>query len=398
MSLLGNLNGMDAVLETDLHVKMLLNRISPALSELFKPANSRIMETLTNLFPQSTKDWSTVKPLDKIVLCISRGITLAVFGPPACDDMLLNKTFVKHTQHVFTIGFAMRLVPWFLQPALVWCLPAKWHIRWTWETLRRFVYPEVERRLHEKAEAGRPNLDLISCMVQDAKRPQDANPELLAGLIGSIAAGATYSSAALIIGVISDLVAQPHFLEEIREEIRAKHAEVKGNWTSKTFDGLVKLDSAMKETLRLAPGALIIYSRKILGDITLSSGLKLQKGQYITVSGHSRAMDPDVFPNPQVYDALRSYNQNLGEHRARPFNNVLADDFRWGAGRWACPGRHIATQTSKAILVKLLDEYDFKFLDGKRPNNALLHEFVFFHPDTKMLVRRRESNCGIVFS
>ena len=34
----------------------------------------------------------------------------------------------------------------------------------------------------------------------------------------------------------------------------------------------------------------------------------------------------------------------------------------------------------KIILVKLLDEYKFKFVSGKRPPNPLLHEFVFFHP------------------
>ena len=291
----------------------------------------------------------------------------------------------------------MRLVPWFLQPAVVWFLPAKWRLRRTWKTLRGFVYPEIRRRSLEKGKGNRGNIDLISCMVQDARTPRDADPELLTGLIGSIAAGATYSSAALIIGVISDLVAYPHFLDEIREEIRVKHEEVGGDWSHKTLESLEKLDSAMKETLRLAPGALIIYSRKILGDITLSSGLKLRKGQFITVSGHARAMDPKIYPNPRGYDALRSYNQNLDEHRAKPFNNVLADDFRWGAGRWACPGRYVATQTSKAILVKLLDEYEFKFTTGKRPDNAFLHEFVFFHPETEMLVRRRETNSGIEF-
>ena len=90
---------MNAVLETDLHVKMLLNHISPALPQLFRPAAVRITETMTNLLPQNTHEWTKVKPLDIIVLCISRGITLAAFGSPACDDMLLNQTFMEHTQN-----------------------------------------------------------------------------------------------------------------------------------------------------------------------------------------------------------------------------------------------------------------------------------------------------------
>lgn len=296
---------------------------------------------------------------------------------------------------VFSVAFTMRLVPWFLQPVLVWLLPQKWRLRQTWKTLERFVYPEVERRLSGNGCEGRT--DLVSCMVREAKDGQDADPKLIKGIVGSTAAGATYSSAALIVGVVADLVANPHFLEEIREEIRTKHQEVDGNWEVEAFNGLEKLDSAMKETVRLAPGTYLVYSRVILNHHTLSDGLKLKKGQFVCISGYSRATDPYLFPSPKEYDALRAYNQNLQGHRARPFSSVLADDFRWGAGRWACPGRYIATLMAKVILVKLLDEYEFKFVGEKRPPNALLHEFVFFHPDTKLLTRRRETNSGIVY-
>ncbi|MCJ1405149.1 hypothetical protein MMC11_008375 [Xylographa trunciseda] len=394
-TLLGHLNGMDVVLKTNHHVKMLLNRITPALPELLKPSRIRIEESLTSLFPQSTDAWIAVKPVDKIVLCISRGITLATFGTPTCDDPELVRTFMEHTRNVFSVAFTLRLVPWFLQPILVWLHPHKWCLRQTWKTLERFVLPEVARRLSEKGCEGRT--DLISCMVREAKDEQDADPQLIKGIVGSTAAGATYSSAALIVGVVADLLANPHFLEEVREEIRAKHQKVDGNWDIEAFNGLEKLDSAMKETVRLAPGTYLVYSRVMLNDHTLSDGLKLKKGQFVCISGYSRATDPTLFPNPKKYDALRAYKQNLQDHRARPFSSVLADDFRWGAGRWACPGRYIATLFAKIILVKLLDEYEFKLIDGVRPPNALLHEFVFFHPDTELLIRRRETNSGIVY-
>ena len=289
----------------------------------------------------------------------------------------------------------MRLVPWVLQPVLVWLHPDKWRLEQTWNTLERFVYPEVERRISNKDCEGRN--DLISCMIREAKDQLDANPQLIKGIVGSTAAGATYSSAALIVGVIADLVANRHFLEEIREEIRTKHEEVDGNWDIEAFNGLEKLDSAMKETVRLAPGTYLVYSRVMQNDHTLSDGLKLKKGQFICISGYSRANDPDLFPNPKKYDALRAYRQDLQDHRARPFSSVLADDYRWGAGRWACPGRYIATLMAKVILVKLLDGYEFEFIGGERPPNALLHEFVFFHPDTELLMRRREVCSGIVY-
>ena len=249
--------------------------------------------------------------------------------------------------------------------------------------------------LSDKGCEGRP--DLISYMIREAKDGQDADPRLIKGIVGSSAAGATYSSPALIVGVVADLVAHPRFLEEIREELRTKHEEVDGNWDLDAYNGLEKLDSAMKETVRLAPGTCLLYSRGILNDHTLSNGLSLKKGQFVCISGYSRAMDAHFFPDPNRYDALRAYNQNLQDHRARPFSNVLADDYRWGAGRWACPGRYIATLMAKVILVKLLDEYELKFFSETCPQKTLLHEFIFFHPNTKLRVRRREINSGIKY-
>lgn len=90
---------MDVVLQTDHHVKLLLNKVTPALPKLLQPASVRIEETLKSLFPQDTQQWTPVKPVDKVVLCISRGVSLATFGAPTCDDPRLYTTFMEHTRN-----------------------------------------------------------------------------------------------------------------------------------------------------------------------------------------------------------------------------------------------------------------------------------------------------------
>jgi cytochrome P450 len=104
-----------------------------------------------------------------------------------------------------------------------------------------------------------------------------------------------------------------------------------------------------------------------------------------------------LFPDPLEFDGLRAHDRDLEKHRAQPFRSVNeGEDHRWGAGRWACPGRFMASLMAKVILVKLLDEYDFKFVDGKRPPTQVLHEFVFISPKSKILMRRREQHSSIV--
>lgn len=62
----------------------------------------------------------------------------------------------------------------------------------------------------------------------------------------------------------------------------------------------------------------------------------------------------------------------------------------FGHGRYACPGRFFASNIMKIILTELLMRYEFKFVEGQtRPENLNADEFLYAHPDSKLLVRKR---------
>ncbi|KAL1874572.1 hypothetical protein Plec18167_005803 [Paecilomyces lecythidis] len=215
-------------------------------------------------------------------------------------------------------------------------------------------------------------------------------------LFTSLLAGGIYSSANFIVSVLLDLLENPQFLEEIRGEIEQKHGEVGGHWDFEALNSLHKLESAFKETIRLTPGSLTTYSRVVLKNHTLSNGIRLKKGQFICVSSNCRAKDSAIYSFPEEYDGMRAYNRDLQDHIARPFRGLHSQEFRWGSGRWACAGRYFASLISKVIIVKLLDEYDFKLVDDRgRPSRTVLHEFIYVKPGVKILMRRRTTNLGI---
>lgn len=294
--------------------------------------------------------------------------------------------------------FTMRFVPTILQPVFVWLVPYKWRFESKFKELLSFIVPIVEKHKAEKlsgSATSKPST-FAGWMVEDAKKAVEEDPYTITQLVGALAAGGAYSSANLISATLLDLAAHPQVLEEIREEIRQKHIEVNGCWDFKALDSLLKLDSAFKETLRLTPGSLLTYSRVMLQDHTLSSGIPLKKGQFICFSSYYRALDNEVYPDADKYDPLRAYNRDLKEHTEKPFKGAYGQDFRWGAGRWACSGRYLASMITKFIAVKLLDEYDFTYVEeGVRPPNSTVHEFVFIDPGTKIKMRRRKSNLGI---
>ena len=297
----------------------------------------------------------------------------------------------------------MRCIPQLLQPFLVWLLPAKWRLLGGWAKLRGYVVPRVMQLKKQYRVIGRKdsvsvNPDIISWMVEDGRNELERDSQVLTTLVGSIAAGSTYSITNFCCRTIMDLASHPDILEIVRTEIRQKHIELKGRWTMAAMASLEKLESAMKESSRLTPGTLLIYSRVVKKDHMLSNGIQLKKGQFITMSASARAMDPNIFENPRKYNGLRFCADNMIEkHRSKPFSSINTDTLTWGAGRWACPGRLITDMSAKILLVKLIDEYDFAFVEEKPLTRSIMHEFLFFHPENTMLVRRRSDASGIVF-
>ncbi|EAQ85381.1 hypothetical protein CHGG_09395 [Chaetomium globosum CBS 148.51] len=370
--LLGHLTGMGVVRKTSFHVRVLLSYISPALPALFALTGARIAAAIGEEFPQRVGEWVVMKPSKAVVRCV-----------------------------MFQVCFAMRCVPACLQPVLVWLLPPKWKLLRGWRKLTSYVVPRVQQLKEEFTKNGpdrKVNPDVLSWMVEAGRSELERDPNVLTALVGSIAAGSTYSIANFCCRTIMDMVAHPDVLEAVRAEIREKHVQVRGRWDMAALASLEKLESAMKESARLTPGTLLVYSRVVKKDHVLSNGLALKKGQFVTMSGATRTMNPEYFEDPREYHGLRFCAEDkIEEHRARPFKDIDTDILTWGAGRWACPGRLISDLAAKILLVKLLDEYDFGFVGNKPLARHSMHEFLFFHPENQMLVRRRENSRGIVF-
>lgn len=299
---------------------------------------------------------------------------------------------------MFAVALTLRFLPSILHPVLVWLLPAKWRLNHNWRELESYVSPEVQRlsKIHEDGKTTAEN-DLLSWMVRDASTAFEKDPSVLTILCGSVATAAIFSNANLMCHALADFAAHPEVLEAVRSEIRSRHAAIGGRWDMNALSDLDKLESAMKETARLASSPLIVYNRVVQQDYVVG-GIHLKKGQFVTMSGRERTMDPALFENPESYDGLRFCRPDkLEEHRAKAFRTVDTDILTWGAGRAACPGRLIADVAAKIFLIQMIDEYDFALVDGKPLKPGVLHEFVFFNPESKILVRRRHDAVGIRF-
>ena len=127
--------------------------------------------------------------------------------------------------------------------------------------------------------------------------------------------------------------------------------------------------------------------------LTLSDGTYLPKGTFIAVAAASPPLDPEVTPDPETFDAFRSYRKRLepGESTRHQYGMVDKDHMHFGHGKHVCPGRFLAVNELKLILGFFLLNYNLKYPEGKgRPVNKTVDEFIFADPTATVLIKKRK--------
>ena len=101
--------------------------------------------------------------------------------------------------------------------------------------------------------------------------------------------------------------------------------------------------------------------------------------------------DPDIM-DPEVFDGLRYWKLRSQEGHAFKHQFATTDSYslHFGHGRFACPGRFLASNVIKLILARLLLTHDFRFPETcGRPKDIPAHEYVFPNPQGEIEFRER---------
>lgn len=287
----------------------------------------------------------------------------------------------------------MRLFPTWMHPLLAQCLPSIWKGHGYIKAAQKLLAPEISRRRNlmasEKLDQATKQT-LLSWMIECATG-DESDPMHLAHLEIVISLAAIHTSQMNAVHVLYDLVSNPGYIEQIREEIE-EVAQETGGWQKTSYAKLRKLDSFMKESQRFNPPSMLSYHRLMQENHTLSDGTQLPKGSHICMPVNAIQNDPDVTPHPESFDGFRYYKdrQNPGEGHLHQFATTEKSLLNFGHGKYACPGRFFASLEIKVILVRFIMLYDFKLLPNQgRPVSLKAHEFLFPDPNGELLIRGR---------
>ena len=171
-----------------------------------------------------------------------------------------------------------------------------------------------------------------------------------------------------------------------------------GLWSKRDLNKLSKLDSCIRESLRMTPLIAWGSGRKVMTDglITPFSNIQLPQGSTVAIPSFAINHSSDNYDNPLQYKPFR-FSGSSSMPGAPSTSNVkfattLDGAFTsFGGSKHACPGRFFAVDHAKLLLVYMIENYDFESLN-KRPEKIWAGHLNVPHLQLKIRITRRESS------
>lgn len=280
------------------------------------------------------------------------------------------------------------------------------------------LVPEIEKRLqeHEVLESKKNTgdstkrnnnnkNDFLEWSIPQAKShpdPRMLDPETLACRVLMLNFGAIHTTSFTMTHAIFDLFSSsPEHVEELRTEIASVLTRHGGEWSKKAMQQMEKLDSLVRESLRLNMASTFGVPRLVIGKggFITSSGVHVPRGNIVAVPGKNIAREEDFYPEADTYKPFRfsdmrgASNQDVEYvKRARQAAATTSPEFLpFGHGRHACPGRFFAVAQLKLILGYMMMNYEVEMLE-ERPADIYIGVAKLPPLGSKIRIRRRQAS------
>ncbi|KAK4184221.1 putative cytochrome P450 E-class, group IV [Podospora australis] len=369
------------------------SNLTPSLVRLNPTIAEEVLESFRRELPECN-DWTSVNinyKLLRIVALVSGRIFIGTELSRSDEyiDMAIN-----YTVELMEARRAVdEIKPW-LRPFLANRLPEVKKLDQRLKEADRLIKPVVAERRNRTE--NKPD-DVMQWLLDGQAKYGAYTTETLARIQLGISFAAIHTTTLTSTNVFYNLAAYPQYLPILREEICNVLAEHK-TYTSVALQSMKRLDSFIKETMRLDPAGATSMQRQVNKPFTLSNGQYIPAGVIIEIPAHAVSRDPEVFEDPEEFKPWRFYDMRQQAREAgeaeqaaqHQFVSVNPSVLTFGYGRHACPGRFFAANEIKMIVANVLLMYDIKLPEGQEGRYPNLEFGVSSVPDpTKELLFKR---------
>ncbi|KAJ7607500.1 cytochrome P450 [Roridomyces roridus] len=391
------------VLHDPYHQLTVRTSLTRNIGRRFPEVRDEIICSFDDVFGLQGSEWKRVPVIESVMKITARTSNRLFIGLPLCRNQEYLDLNIRNAVDIFIHGQILSIFPEFIKPIVApLIVTRKKHLR----QMLKFVGPMIEERIAKEDELGSdypetPN-DLISWMLEVAKREQRHAPGIAARMLATNMAAIHTTSMALS-HVLFDLTTYPQYIQPLREE--AERVVKEEGWSKASLNSMHKIDSFIRESQRLNGSGPVTMIRKVVdpNGFTFSDGIVIPYKSLVFVSAKPVHYDSAFYDNADVFDGyrfskLREAMQATEADSEKVFNRQIvstgSDFLVFGHGKHACPGRFFAATELKAMLAHVLITYDVKaedeFSNGVRPPNFVSGQIDMPNVKAGIMVRTRQ--------
>ncbi|KAJ3557278.1 hypothetical protein NP233_g11786 [Leucocoprinus birnbaumii] len=361
----------------------------------FDEIRDEIVESFNEYIPL-TEDWLTVPAYETVMHIICRTINRFFIGAPLCRDPGYRALQEQYTFDVVVSAQIINLFPGFLKP-----LVGRYLTKVPKRNREAMAYlgPMIDERLERIEQNGRddPDLpnDVITWLLDSATHDYHRSKKDIVQRILLLNFAAIHTTTMTLTQCLYDLALHPEYVDEMREE--AINAVEEHGWSKIAMTKMRKVDSFMKEALRLNSSGSFIMSRKVMRDWTMTDGTVIPSGTYLGIATAAMNLDETLFPDAMTFKGFRFAEMRQGDGDLDSIKHQLVglemDQIIFGHGRHACPGRFLAINEIKTMFAHILMNYDVQLENGSkvRPPNMTAEASILPNQKAKLMFRKRKS-------
>ncbi|KAK5628872.1 hypothetical protein RRF57_004587 [Xylaria bambusicola] len=396
---------LEFLIRSHLHVKVLKNKLAPELPRYLDLARKELDYGWALDVPQP-EDWTEVDIQHITRMLIARMSAKVFLGFPTCRNKKWLKVSIDYSIDAFTTAFILRMFPTWSHFIVAQLLPSRYRMKQEVRTAMQVVGSLIEKREDNARRRNRGEMveddeDTLMHWMLDNGTEEEIKLQEMATRQCVLTLASIHTTATNTANVLFDLCAHPEWFPVLREEISKVNSAIGSldeqpetgvrRWHSK----LEKLDSFLMETLRFNPPIILGPQRLALQSLTLRDGTHIEAGTKISFANYHHMHDPEVVPDPNTFDPMRSYRKRQASpeehHRHQAWLTDINENLSFGYGNQACPGRFFAVAEVKMVIARFLDNFEFKFPEGKsRPLMKFADENSFIDPSARLLMRKRK--------
>ncbi|KAI9708934.1 MAG: hypothetical protein M1820_003628 [Bogoriella megaspora] len=385
-NVLGGYTNLDEMKSNDQFIKSISHCLNPNINEFMRYAQDELSYGLKVDMPDfKGYEWRSVDIHTLLRRIISRVASRLMLGLPHCRDEAMVSITESHTVAIFAVTLVLRRFPPMLHPLISLLVPHRWAI---WRNVRgakKIIRPILEKHLAEEAAGITGNKSaepesLLKWMMEHANDYQKSLHSLVSTQL-AVTVAAVYTSSQVTSHLLVFLAQNPHYIDELREEVSSSINDTDNIDPSK----LHKMEACLSETLRINPPLTNAPQRRAMQNVTLKDGVVIPKGALVAFPCTPSSMDPLIYPDPHRFMPFRK--ENIATPVTTPTRNQLA--FGWGIQ--ACPGRFLAAKEIKVVAARLLMEYDIKIAPESDSMRRYydIEDLRVLNPRMRLLMRRR---------